>query len=90
MYSIKYTSSFKKDFKRISRRNYNLDLLKNTIDILSKQGKLPPKYKPHKLSGYFSNFWECHIQADWLLLWSVDIENHTLYLYRTGTHSDLF
>ena len=31
---------------------------------------------------------ECHIQPDWLLIYyQTDTE---LYLYRTGTHADLF
>lgn len=90
MYSIKYTGSFKKDFKRISKRKYNLDLLKNIIEALTIKGSLPPNFKPHKLSGNFSNLWECHIQNNWLLIWDIDIDNKIITLYRTGTHSDLF
>ena len=90
MYSIRYTSSFKRDFKRISKRNYNLNLFKTTITILIKKGSLPIQYKPHKLSGDFTMLWECHIKSDWLLIWDIDINNKTITLYRTGTHSDLF
>ena len=90
MYSIKYTGSFKKDFKRIAKRNYNPELLKSTINILVNNGKLPAYYKPHKLSGDYAMLWECHIKSGWLLIWDVDDNSKTITLYRTGTHSDLF
>ncbi len=90
MFTILYTGSFKKDFKRISKRNYNIDLLKTTLELLTKEGALPQTYKPHILSGNFSSLWECHIKSDWLLIWSIDLENKTITLYRTGTHADLF
>ena len=90
MFTILYTGSFKKDYKRISRRNYNLYLLKTTLELLTREGALPPTYKPHKLSGNFSDLWECHIKPDWLLIWSIDLDNNTITLYRTGSHADLF
>lgn len=33
---------------------------------------------------------ECHIEADWLLIYKVDKVNDILYLVDTGSHSDLF
>jgi mRNA interferase YafQ len=49
---------------------------------------LPFSAHPHKLSGEWEGFWECHIQSDWLLIYAVT-ETH-LHLARTGTHADLF
>ncbi len=49
---------------------------------------LPEKYSLHKLSGKYKNYWECHIEPDWLLIFYLD--NEVLRLERTGTHSDLF
>ena len=51
---------------------------------------LPPKYRPHKLSGNYSNCWECHIKEDWLLVWLQNDNELTLLFINTGTHSDLF
>ena len=34
--------------------------------------------------------WECHIQGDWLLIWSQDDTELILLFTDTGTHSDLF
>ena len=35
-------------------------------------------------------FRECHIRPDWLLVYRVDGEDLILFLFRTGSHTDLF
>ena len=67
-----------------------MNLLKEVIDLLQLDGKLPTKYKPHKLSGNYADCWECHIKSDWLLVWKQNDEALTLLFTNTGTHSDLF
>jgi mRNA interferase YafQ len=67
-----------------------LILLKEVIDILSKKGELPKKYRAHKLSGNYKNCWECHIKPDWLLIWQQNDSEFVLLFMETGTHSDLF
>lgn len=90
MYSIVTTSKFDKSLKLCKKRNYNLQLLKEVIDILQEKGKLPQNYKPHKLSGNYKDCWECHIKPDWLLIWKQNDSELILLLLVTGTHSDLF
>lgn len=90
MYKIEVTKQFEKDVKLSQKRGLNINLLKEVINILAKEGKLPAKYKPHKLSGNYSDFWECHIKADWLLIWKQDDDKLILLFVRSGTHSDLF
>jgi mRNA interferase YafQ len=53
-------------------------------------GNVPEIYKPHKLSGTYSGFWECHVKPDWLLIYEVDEQEKLVILTRTGTHADLF
>ena len=88
MYSIEYSGQFKKSFKLCQKRGYSLELLQQVISILAEKGELPSQYKPHILSGKYAGIWECHIKADWLLLWIVT--DKTVTILRTGTHSDLF
>jgi len=38
MFAILYTGSFKKDFKRISKRKYDLELLRITLNYSPKKG----------------------------------------------------
>ncbi|WP_083852664.1 type II toxin-antitoxin system YafQ family toxin [Pedobacter arcticus] len=48
------------------------------------------KHKPHKLSGKFIGYWECHVKPDLLLIWEQTETLKLIELIRTGTHSDLF
>ena len=90
MYSIFYSNSFKKDAKRCKKRNCDFGLLKTALTELVENGKLQSKYRPHKLSGDYKGFWECHIKPDWLLIWEQDETEKRIRLTPTGTHSDLF
>ncbi len=89
MLTIKYEKSFKKDYKRVKKRGYNIQLLENVLELLARQESLPPKYKDHALTGDYKGFRECHITPDWLLVYEIHDEELILVLTRTGTHSDL-
>lgn len=90
MYLIKYTSAFKKDFKRIKKRGLAVEKLVTVIDLLVNEKALPTRCRPHKLVGNYEGFWECHIEPDWLLVYEYDDDEQELRLRRTGSHSDLF
>ena len=89
-YTIKPTSRFRKDLKRIQKRGYDLSLLNAIIKKLANGEQLPEKNRDHNLSGDYSGCRECHITPDWLLVYEFDNGELILYLTRTGTHSDLF
>ena len=90
MLKIKFLNSFKKDYKRIVKRGYNIALLENVIRMLADGETLPAKYRDHALTGNYSGYRECHITPDWLLIYEVRESELILVLSRTGTHSDLF
>lgn len=69
MYHIITTNRFDKSLKLCKKRNYDLSILQTVLDLLQETGKLPQKYKPHKLSGTFEDCWECHLKPYWLLIW---------------------
>jgi mRNA interferase YafQ len=89
-YQLSFGSKFKRDFKSIQKRGLPVDLMTNAIKLLENDGKLPEKYHPHKLSGNYINCWECHLRADWLLIWECDDILNEIKMIRTETHSDLF
>ena len=89
-YTLRYTGEFKRSLKRCLKRGYDEQLLTEVLNILSTEGKLPERYRPHILHGQFEGYWECHISPDWLLLYEKDTEIRIISLYRTGTHSDIF
>lgn len=89
-YSVRPSTRFQKDLKRVQRRGYDIELLTEVIKKLANGEKLPSKYRDHDLDGNFSGCRECHIQPDWLLIYEIDDGQLFLYLTRTGTHSDVF
>jgi len=86
--NLVYTGRFKKDFKRIKRRNKNEKKLFNIINKLLTGEPLPAKYEDHPLSGRWRGRRDCHIEPDWILIYFV--RGDDLILERTGSHSDLF
>ena len=90
MLTIKRTTQFKKDFKRIVKQGVDIQPLIEVIDKLSKEESLDEKFCDHALKGEWNGFRECHIKPDWLLIYLVDKGELILTLSRTGSHSDLF
>ena len=90
MLSLKTTSKFRKDYKRIKKREYQIALLEEVIQTLLEEKPLEPKYLDHSLTGDYIGFRECHIEPDWLLIYKIDAKQLLLIASRTGTHSDLF
>ena len=90
MYSIRPTTKFQRDLKRIEKRGYNISLLTEVIKKLANGEQLPEKNKDHNLQGEYTGCRECHITPDWLLIYEIAGDELILYLTRTGTHSDLF
>ena len=89
-YTVKPTTRFQRDLKRIQKRGYDISRLTAVIKLLASGETLPDVYHDHPLSGDLSDCRECHITPDWLLIYEIDGQNLILYLTRTGTHSDLF
>ena len=85
---IKYTSQFKKDYKRIQKQDKNIEKLKILIEKMSLKETLDVHYQDHPLSGKWKNYRECHIAPNWLLIYK--ITSDTLILARTGSHAELF
>lgn len=58
------------------------------VDEIRNRESLDPRHRDHSLVGDWLGYRECHVQADWLLIYRID--DDTVYLARTGTHSNLF
>ncbi len=90
MLKIVASNRFKRDLKLAVKRNMNLQKLNDVVDILVRQEPLPTELRDHNLSGDYAGFCECHIEPDWLLVYRIENDALELYLFRTGTYSDLF
>ena len=90
MFKVVLSNRFKKDLKYAQKRGLNLDLLRMVVNTLASGKKLDKKYHDHELTGDYVGFRECHVQPDWLLMYRIEQEELELFLFRTGSHSDLF
>ena len=88
MFTPVYTRQFEKDIKRMQRRGKNSEKIKTTIRSLIAGENLDSIHRDHKLVGKWQGRRECHIEADWLLIYK--IEERQIVFERTGSHSDLF
>jgi len=88
MYSIFRTSSFKKQYKKLSQ--VDKELVKKVISLLANNKTLDEKYKDHKLTGNFKDLKECHVKPDLLLIYKINDDVLELALVQVGNHNSLF
>ena len=86
MLTIVISNRFLKDLRLAKKRGLDLSSLEEVVNKLANQEKLDEKYHDHPLSGDYSDFRECHIKPDWLLVYTdsswFEFAMHTYYLYK--------
>jgi mRNA interferase YafQ len=91
MRTIKYTTQFKRDYKKAKRGQYSRilddDLLK-VAELLVTDKLLPQHMRDHMMIGNWKDHRNCHIKPDLILLYR-KLSNNILELVRLGSHSDL-
>lgn len=91
MRTIVISTQYKKDLKLARKRGLPEEKLNEIVFKLANDEPLSPANHDHILIGNKESIRECHIQPDWLLLYSkTDKDLRILNLFRTGSHSDLF
>jgi mRNA interferase YafQ len=88
MLSLRYSTAFKKDYKRLQKRGWNLTKLRPVLERLAGGETNEEQYKDHPLRGKYAGARDCHVEPDWVLIYAIIGEE--LRLLRTGTHADLF
>jgi mRNA interferase YafQ len=88
MYQPVYEKAFQKDLKLTAKRGKNLKKIESIMESLINGDGLDKRFLNHKLRGNYIDCWECHIEPDWLLIYTIK-HPHIIFV-RTGTHSDLF
>ena len=72
MRKIKYTSQYKKDFKRESKGHYRSILDKEFLEVvklLAMDEPLPEKHRDHALTGNWKDYRDCHVKPDLILIY---------------------
>ena len=90
MRTFSRTSQFKQDVKRAEKRGREMAKLKAALELLMDDQPLPPELKDHPLRGDFAGSRDCHLEPDWLLIYTLTENDAHVRFERTGTHSDLF
>ena len=83
-----YTRQFERDIKRAGKRRKDLEKFRIIARTLIEGGRLDPLHRDHQLIGDYAGRRECHIEADWLLIYK--LEKDQIVFERTGSHADLF
>ena len=63
------TTRFLKDLKRMGRRGKSFERYKKIVSSLVREEALPHSFREHRLRGQWADFWEGHIEPDWLLVY---------------------
>ena len=91
MRTIKYTSRFKRDYRReqsgIHAKSLDGDLLA-VVKLLMADKPLPRRNFDHPLSGDWKDHRDCHIRPDLVLIYRKP-DDASLELVRLGSHSEL-
>jgi mRNA interferase YafQ len=88
MKRVSQTTQFARDVKRMRKRGKDLAKLETVVRHLATGTPLDSKHRDHPLAGEWKPSHDCHVEPDWVLIYTVDGES--VRLERTGTHSDLF
>ena len=88
-YSLQQSKSFRKDLKKLRRRDKDMSKLQSILRLLQQGVCLLPQQRKHLLLiGKYKHAFNVHIQGDWVLIYR--LADDCLTLLRTGTHADLF
>ena len=91
MLKITHSKRFKKDLRKLARSgSFDLIHFNAVVNRLASGLELAAKYRDHQLKGELKEFRECHLASDLLLVYSKEAGVLTLFLFRIGSHSELF
>ena len=88
-YRIIQTTRYKKELKKMLRRGKDIRKIGAVVRMLANGETLPSQYRDHALTGDLAGLRDCHVENDWVLLYSIENDVLVLTLTRTGTHADL-
>jgi mRNA interferase YafQ len=71
----------------MEKRRKDLDKIYEIMALLIWEEPLPERCREHKLHGDWEGFMECHIEGNWIMVYTID-EGEKITFAFTGTHSD--
>lgn len=90
-FHLVFSKAFRKSFKKIRRSGvFDAEKFEFLLNGLMSGIVLPSQYRDHELQGSYSNYRECHIKGDLLLIYEIDKELGLITIVDIGSHSQLF
>lgn len=93
MYRLIYSKNFSKSLKKINSSVGGKKIVQELevfLDILVLGKNIPENYKDHQLHGDLSEYRECHIRGDVLVVYKKEEGLLIITLIDIGSHSYLF
>ena len=91
MFELVPSKRFKKTLKKLlCDQQFQIAKLEEVFERLEKGISLEKHHRNHKLKGEFEGYYECHSQPDILIMYEVDEVKKIIYLFKIGSHSELF
>ena len=87
-YNLFKTNQFKRTYKKLKLSDSQEEAFIDVVYKLLNGYKLEKKYRDHPLTGNYSNYRECHLKPDILLIYQYS--QNSLKLVDIGSHSSLF
>jgi mRNA interferase YafQ len=72
MKQVSQTKQFSRDINRMRKRGKDLEKLQEIVKLLAESTPLPPNHRDHPLIGQWQPSRDCHIEADWILIYTTD------------------
>lgn len=90
-YEIRMQTTFKKQLKKAYKQGKDINKLKTVLLKLANGEELEEKYLNHKLINdkYYKDCYECHIEPNWLLIYTYIETKLVLVLVNVGTHNEI-
>lgn len=95
---INRTAEFKRNYKRLKRKHYDMNRLKYAINLIvdGKTDELIRKHKDHQLKGKYKALRELHVDRsyndNWVMVYQIhddELNLQILDLLRTGDHDHM-
>ena len=91
---IIYDNSFKRSFKRLVKKNPQLQEKVIAVITLLSEDPFTPSLKTHKLKGNLDGLWSCSVAYDCRIIFDMEIDESTneeiLNLYYIGSHDEAY
>ncbi|ELS00266.1 type II toxin-antitoxin system mRNA interferase toxin, RelE/StbE family [Gloeocapsa sp. PCC 73106] len=91
---VVWNNRFKRAFKKLIKKNHELQNKITTVLILLSEDPFTPSLKSHKLTGNLSELWSCSVSYDCRIIFTFsqdkNSEESLIILVDIGSHDEVY